>query len=88
MKKLAWWLVVIGALNWGLVGIGYFFSPMSNWNLVEIIFKGGVLAHIIYILVGISAVVVCMGCKSCKSGACKACANGTCDTHRKEGGSM
>lgn len=41
-------LIVVGGLNWGLVGIG--------WNLVEAIF-GGVPAieRIIYILVGLSA---------------------------------
>lgn len=41
-------LVIIGALNWGLVGAFHF-------NLVSFIFGMGVLANIIYILVGISA---------------------------------
>lgn len=41
-------LVIIGALNWGLVGA-------FHWNLVSFIFGMGVLANIIYILVGISA---------------------------------
>jgi len=42
-------LVLVGALNWGLVGI-------FNWNLVSAIFgAGSVIASIIYILVGISA---------------------------------
>ena len=41
-------LVIIGAINWGLVGI-------FNFNLVEAIFGGlSVLTRIIYILVGIS----------------------------------
>ncbi len=41
-------LIVIGAINWGLVGI-------FNFNLVEAIFGGlSVLTRIIYILVGIS----------------------------------
>lgn len=42
-------LIIIGAINWGLVGI-------FNFNLVEAIFGGlSVLTRIIYILVGISS---------------------------------
>ena len=41
-------LVIIGAINWGLVGL-------FEWNLVEAIFGGApVLVRIIYILVGLS----------------------------------
>ena len=41
-------LIIIGAINWGLVGI-------FNFNLVEAIFGGlSVLTRIIYILVGIT----------------------------------
>ncbi|MFA5019879.1 MAG: DUF378 domain-containing protein [Candidatus Pacearchaeota archaeon] len=41
-------LVIIGAVNWGLVGIG-------NWDLVDIVF-GSVawLAKAVYILVGLA----------------------------------
>ena len=43
-------LVLIGALNWGLVGI-------FNWNLVSAVFgAGSIVATIIYILVGVSAI--------------------------------
>jgi len=42
-------LVVIGGLNWGLVGV-------FNWNLVDAIFgMGSVIARIVYILVGVAA---------------------------------
>jgi hypothetical protein len=45
---VAWILVVIGAINWGLVG---FF----NWNLVDAIFgAGSVVSRIIYALVGLA----------------------------------
>lgn len=48
MNILAWILVVIGAINWGLVG---FF----NWNLVDAIFGvGSVVSRIIYALVGLA----------------------------------
>lgn len=56
MKKMNWldWvafiLVIIGALNWGLVG---FF----NWNLVTAIFGDmTTAARVIYDLVGLAAV--------------------------------
>ena len=52
LKWIAWVLVVIGALNWGLVG---FF----NFNLVEAIFgMGSVLSSLIYDVVGLSAIVL------------------------------
>jgi len=41
-------LLLIGGLNWGLVGL-------FNWNLVMAIF-GSTLSHIIFVLVGLSAV--------------------------------
>lgn len=41
-------LIIIGAINWGLIGI-------FNFNLVEAIFGGlSIITRIIYILVGIS----------------------------------
>ena len=45
---VTWVLVMIGGINWGLVG---FF----NWNLVDAIFGFGTIARIIYALVGLSA---------------------------------
>lgn len=47
--QIAFWLVIIGGLNWGLVGIG-------EWNVVDMIL-GGIpfVAKIVYILVGLSA---------------------------------
>lgn len=42
-------LLIIGGLNWGLVGIG-------GWDLVDIIFGSiASLAKIVYILVGLAA---------------------------------
>lgn len=48
-------LVWVGAINWGLVGLGNFMG--SNWNLVGMIL-GGVpaLMNLVYVLVGVSAV--------------------------------
>lgn len=72
IKKITWWLMFIGALNWGLVGIGGFFG--SSWNLVNIIFGGiPTLEFIIYILVGASAVYSLSFCKNCSD--CSSCEN-------------
>jgi uncharacterized membrane protein YuzA (DUF378 family) len=71
MKKIAWVLVIIGALNWGLVGLGGLLGG-ANWNLVNLVF-GGVqsLEAVIYLLVGISAVVIIFqGCATCRTGNC------------------
>jgi uncharacterized protein len=44
-------LVIVGALNWGLVG-GFHF------NLVEALLGGGMLTRVVYIVVGVAAVFV------------------------------
>ena len=53
MRSVVSWialiLLIIGGLNWGLVGIW-------NWDLVAAIFgAGSVVARIVYILVGVAA---------------------------------
>lgn len=54
LKKIAFILLVIGGLNWGLVGLGGFMG--SNWNLVNLIFGAWpAVEWIVYILVGLSA---------------------------------
>ena len=63
VHKAAWVLVIVGALNWLLVGV-------FQWDLVAAIFggMGSVLARIVYILVGLSGVAMLgmCGCKMCK----------------------
>lgn len=55
LVTVAWWLAIIGALNWGLVGI-------FDWNLVDAILGGvPVLERIVYILVGVSGLVLIFG---------------------------
>ena len=52
LTTLATWLVIIGAINWGLVG---FFS----YDLVSAIFgAGSTIARIIFAVVGLSGIVV------------------------------
>ena len=47
------WLafVVVGAVNWGLVGL-------FDWNLVEEIFGSGTVADVIYVIVGVSGLMM------------------------------
>ena len=45
-------LVIVGAINWGLVGVGGFLD--ANWNLVELVLGTGVLANAVYLLVGLA----------------------------------
>ncbi len=57
MKKLpmiAWWLAIVGALNWLLVGLGSALG-LDNWNLVNLILGSWPgLENLVYILVGVS----------------------------------
>ena len=67
-------LLIIGGINWGLIGIGMLMG--SDWNVVKIILGNGslpTLEAIVYILVGVAAVMKIFGCK------CKKCA-GVCDS--------
>lgn len=54
LEKTAWWLVLIGALNWLLVGLFQFDVVQT----VASVFGGAsdLVARIIYILVGIAGV--------------------------------
>ncbi|PIT86652.1 MAG: DUF378 domain-containing protein [Candidatus Magasanikbacteria bacterium CG10_big_fil_rev_8_21_14_0_10_43_6] len=76
-KKVSWLLLFIGGLNWGLVGA-------FDWNLVHALF-GSVswLERLIYVLVGLAALMSLMHCK-CKT--CMSCCGGSCG--KKEGGDM
>ncbi|MBT3394504.1 MAG: DUF378 domain-containing protein [Waddliaceae bacterium] len=60
-------LLLIGGINWGLVGL-------FDLDLVEYLFGAGtIFARVIYILIGIAAVMkLCcwIKCKCCK-GSCK-----------------
>ena len=65
--KIVGALAIIGALNWGLVGL-------ANVNLVGQIFGGGFVARLIYLLVGLSGVAllvsyfyVCPACRKAKA---------------------
>jgi len=51
LQAVCYFFIIVGAINWGLIG-GF------NYNLVEALFGvGTVLTRIIYIIVGVSAIV-------------------------------
>jgi len=52
LEQIANILVIIGGLNWGLVGL-------MNLNVVDML--GGMIAKIVYILVGLSALWMLWG---------------------------
>ncbi len=69
ISKIAWILVAIGGLNWGLIGLGILMG--SNWNVVGMILgKWPMVEAIVYLLVGVSTIVGIFGCpcKRCKDG--------------------
>ena len=66
IHMIAWILLIIGGLNWGLTAFG--------WNVVDKIFgAGSTVSMIIYILVGLAALYDLFThrshCKTCGSSA-------------------
>ena len=62
--KASCWLVTIGALNWGLVGIGDFVN--SDLNVVHMIVGSWPqVESLVYVLVGLSAVYKLMNKGKC-----------------------
>ena len=67
LAKLAWVLLLIGGLNWGLVGLGMLMG--TNLNVVNLILGSWpTVEAIVYLLVGIATLVKIFGCpcKTCK----------------------
>ena len=50
IRKIALVFTIIGAINWGLIGL-------FNFNLVEAIFGNSLLSAIIYMVVGIAGII-------------------------------
>jgi uncharacterized membrane protein YuzA (DUF378 family) len=74
VHKLSLILVIVGALNWGLVGV-------ADFNLVTAVFGFGWVTRLIYVLVGVSGLMMlmagrcclgkCLGKAGCQSGSCQ-----------------
>lgn len=62
VSTVGFWLVLVGAINWGLVGLGGFFG--GDWNVVHMIFGSFAwLESAVYAVVGLSGVMLAFGCK-------------------------
>ncbi len=57
-------LVLIGAINWGLIGI-------FDFNLVDFLFAKTFIDKVVYTLVGASAVYLVLGHNSIKARCCR-----------------
>lgn len=76
-------LLYIGGLNWGLVGVGMLMG--SDLNVIHLLLVSlPTVEGIVYVLVGVAAVLKIFGCK-CKK-CMEACA--TCATDGKMEGKM
>ena len=70
LHMIAFILLVVGGLNWGLIGLGSFAGVAGGWNVVDMILGSWPQVEwIVYILVGLSAVWLLVGHKK----DCKVC---------------
>lgn len=61
LETVGWWLVVVGAVNWGLVGLGALLGG-GSLNLVEMLLGSMPgLVNLVYVLVGVSGVWMLLG---------------------------
>ncbi|MDP3965185.1 MAG: DUF378 domain-containing protein [bacterium] len=72
LHVVAFILLIVGGLNWGLTGLGGFLG--GNWNVVNLILGSWpVVEWLVYVLVGVAAVYEVVkhkqNCKDCGSGA-------------------
>lgn len=80
MNMIAKTLLIVGGLNWGLVGASMLLGSATSWNLVAMIFGSWpVVEGVVYVLVGVSALISIFGCRcaKCKDGVCENCVPGT-----------
>lgn len=71
VHMVAWILTIVGAINWGLAGLGGFLG--GNWNLVNLILGSWpAVEWLVYVLVGVSGVYELLthrkNCKVCGGG--------------------
>lgn len=69
LHMIAFILMAIGGINWGLVGLGGFMG--SDWNLVAMLLGAWpTVEWLVYVLVGVSTVYIVVGHKK----DCRVCA--------------
>jgi uncharacterized protein len=73
LHAISFILVIIGGLNWGLVGLSQLVNGAMGWNVVNMILGSWPMVEgIVYVLVGLSAIVLAAGhkkdCRACMPG--------------------
>ncbi|MCM2339440.1 MAG: DUF378 domain-containing protein [Burkholderiales bacterium] len=80
-------LVIIGGVNWGLVGLGMLLGVEGGYNIVNMLLSSiPVLEAVVYLLVGVAAVMAIFDCKCQKcsaDGVCTPC--GATEAPKTEG---
>jgi uncharacterized membrane protein YuzA (DUF378 family) len=71
LHVIAFILLAIGGINWGLVGLGWL-SGGADWNVVHMLLGSSMqLEAVVYVLVGISAVWLLLthrkDCRACRA---------------------
>lgn len=73
LHTIAFILVIVGGLNWGLVGLGWLAGGGADWNVVHMILGSSMESEaVVYVLVGLSAIWLVVKHKQ----DCKVCAAG------------
>lgn len=70
-------LLIVGGLNWGLVGLGMLLGKGVEWNVINMLLGSWPMVEaVVYLLVGIAAVMKLIGChcKKCVA-ACASCSS-------------
>ena len=58
---VGWWLALVGALNWGLVGLGMLLGS-ANLNVVHMLLGTmPSLENLVYVFVGLGGVLMLLG---------------------------
>lgn len=71
LHAISFILVIVGGLNWGLVGLGAFLG--GDWNIVHMILGNWmVVEELVYVLVGLGALYLVVthkrDCRMCSAG--------------------
>lgn len=71
LHMIAFLLAVVGGINWGLVGLGWF-AGSQDWNVVHMLLGSSMqLEAIVYVLVGASALLLLVThkkhCSACRA---------------------
>lgn len=72
LHGIAFILVIIGGLNWGLIALGSYIG--GDWNIVKILLgQWSAVENLVYLIVGVSAIVLFVShkkdCRECGNGA-------------------